>query len=192
MQEIRIKTTHPAAKLPARANEFATGYDVHPVRARLIDYQGNEWIVESEEEIAVACREMYTKSRMNPLRRLLYFLKDKPLQRGWKQAWFDTGLQAEPQDIDTYLSLEPCSRTVKTDYVFHNSLGTIDYDYRGNMWAIYHSVCETYAADSLLRLFNTCGQLKPKTRMNVQFVPADALSDTSRGAGGFGSTEKKA
>ena len=73
----------------------------------------------------------------------------------------------------------------------HNSLGTIDNDYRGILYAVYSANWTTYDDYSIIRLLNTCCQLKAKKTIMMEFVETDELTETDRGEGGFGSTEKK-
>lgn len=66
-----------------------------------------------------------------------------------------------------------------------NSPGTIDPDYRGELFAILtnhdRASCMIYPQDRI-------GQLVFKRVPDVSLVEVDELSDTGRGAGGFGST----
>ena len=177
--------------LPAQANEHAAGYDVHPIEVQLISHSGLHFTCRTPEEVKKACKDLKKIDKRSMWRRIKDWFKDEIPQKGWKQLWFNTGLKLAPEDVELYISLEPCSRTVKTDYVLHNSLGTIDNDYRGFCYAIYHSVCQTYDEDSIIRLLNTCCQLKGKMSIPLEFRKKDKLSETARGTGGFGSTEKK-
>ena len=69
-----------------------------------------------------------------------------------------------------------------------NSPGTIDSDYRGEIKVI------------LINLSNEPQTIEPEERIaqmviaryeQIQWEPTDSLSDSERGAGGFGSTGKK-
>lgn len=182
---------HPKAVIPKQANEFAAGYDVKPVEVKMIAFNGWQVTCSSVDEIREACRELKTRDKRSLWKRFKDWINDERPKRGWKQLWFNSGIQMHPQTASVYMSAEPCSRTVKTDYVLHNSLGTIDNDYRGYTYFIYHSVCETYDEDKIILLFNTCGQLKSKYSVELEFEEKDELSETSRGDGGFGSTAKQ-
>lgn len=69
-----------------------------------------------------------------------------------------------------------------------NKVGVIDSDYRGEFLVALHN-------HSTISHTITCGeriaQLVITPYLTATFQPADALSDTQRGAGGFGSTGTK-
>ena len=72
--------------------------------------------------------------------------------------------------------------------IVHNSVGVIDYAYRGPIIGAVHNVTDTpYTIKAGTRIMQLCApDLRP---MQVEFV--DELStDTERGEGGFGSTNK--
>lgn len=185
---IQVEDAYGCVTLPTKANDYAAGYDVHPIEVKLVSYLGVSFLCKTEEDIIKACVQLKELDKRSWWKRFKDWLKDEQPKKGWKQAKFNTGLKIAPEDAELYISLEPNSRLTKTDYVMHNSLGTIDNDYRGYCWAIYHSVCQTYDADSLIRLFDTCCQLKGKMSIPLEFVRTEQLSETARGEGGFGST----
>ena len=191
MEEIDVKL-HPSASVPEKGNEFAAGYDVHPIEVKMIAHNGHCVTCTTIEQIKEECKKLRKNDKRSLWKCIKDFICDEQPQKGWKQLWFNSGIMIAPQNVNLYLSAEPCSRTVKTDYVLHNSLGTIDNDYRGYVYLIYHAVCQTYDEDSIVRLFNTCGQLKGKYSTEMQFNVKEELSNTTRGEGGFGSTEKNA
>lgn len=81
--------------------------------------------------------------------------------------------------------LIPRSSISKTPLICHNSIGVIDFTYRGDIiGAIYNGGNEEYVIEQGTRLFQLCSpDLKP---LDIEFV--DKLSETERGSGGFGST----
>jgi dUTP pyrophosphatase len=81
--------------------------------------------------------------------------------------------------------LYPRSSIVKTPLRLANSVGIIDAGYRGNIMAYVDNIKgEDYLIEKDTRLFQICsGDLSP-----VTFELVNDLSDTSRGEGGFGST----
>lgn len=185
---IQVEDAYGCVTLPAKANDYAAGYDVHPIEVKLVSHSGVSFICRTEEEIIKACVKLKELDKRSWWKRFKDWLNDEQPLKGWKQAKFNTGLKVAPEDAELYISLEPNSRVTKTDYVLHNSLGTIDNDYRGFCLAIYHSVCQTYDIESLFRLFDTCCQLKGKKSIPLEFVRKEKLSETARGEGGFGST----
>ena len=81
--------------------------------------------------------------------------------------------------------LYPRSSIVKTPLRLANSVGLIDAGYRGNIMAFVDNIKgEDFLVEKGTRLFQICsGDLSPLT-----FELVNSLSDTSRGTGGFGST----
>lgn len=68
-----------------------------------------------------------------------------------------------------------------------NKVGVIDADYRGEVKvALHNHSLETQTIEKGERI----AQLVVTPFLNVDYVESDALSDTSRGEGGFGSTGK--
>ena len=81
--------------------------------------------------------------------------------------------------------LYPRSSIVKTPLRLANSVGIIDAGYRGNIMAFVDNIKgEDFLVEKDTRLFQICaGDLSP-----VTFELVNDLSDTTRGEGGFGST----
>ena len=96
-----------------------------------------------------------------------------------------TGLQMEiPQGYE--VQVRPRSGlSLKSPLMIVNSPGTIDCDYRGGVNIIV-SNCgkEDYVIEHGLRI----AQLVISPVIQARYVPAEGLSQTERGAGGFGST----
>ena len=82
--------------------------------------------------------------------------------------------------------LYPRSSIVKTPLRLANSVGIIDAGYRGSIMAFVDNIKdEDYLIEKDTRLFQICsGDLSP-----ITFELVNGLSDTSRGEGGFGSTD---
>ena len=78
------------------------------------------------------------------------------------------------------------SSIVKTPLRLANSVGIIDAGYRGNIMAYVDNIkTEDYIVERGTRLFQICsGDLSPLT-----FEMVNQLSETTRGIGGFGSTD---
>ena len=176
--------------VPKRGTALAAGWDVNPISVKMIAHNGYEVECRTNAEITEACQTLKKMDKRSIWKRIKDWWNDEIPEKGWKQLWFNTGLQCAPEDADIYISLEPCSRTVKTDYQLHNSLGTVDNDYRGILYAIYSANWTTYDDYSIIRLLNTCCQLKAKKTIEMEFIETEELTKTARGAGGFGSTEK--
>ena len=100
---------------------------------------------------------------------------------------FDRGSPQFPpyKKVPSSYYLYPRSSIVKTPLRLANSVGIIDAGYRGNIMAFVDNIKgEDYVVEKGTRLFQICsGDLSPLT-----FELVNSLSDTSRGTGGFGST----
>ena len=88
---------------------------------------------------------------------------------------------------NTQLDLRPRSSIYKTGLILSNCIGTGDEEYRGEYQAYFYHVIPTLPpyeiGDRIL-------QIQLKTREDVVFEITNELSDTTRGAKGFGSTGK--
>ena len=109
---------------------------------------------------------------------------------------FGTGLAIQ---IPTgyYADLRPRSSISKYDLVLANSVGTIDADYRGELilkfkpsdyFAINRE--DVYADGLTYEVGDRIGQIVILPYPKVSFVEVDELTETERGTGGFGSTNK--
>ncbi len=83
--------------------------------------------------------------------------------------------------------LMPRSSIAKTPLRLCNSIGLIDGGYRGEIMAVVDNIKdEAYTVEPGQRLF----QLVAMDGSPIHFELVEALSETTRGAGGFGSTGK--
>lgn len=113
----------------------------------------------------------------------LFVLEDQTFEAGETQA-IHFGIQCEPEDGQAYL-LIPRSSISKTPLRMANSIGLIDGGYRGEIIAMVDNIKDTsYTAQQGERLF----QLVALDGSPIAYELRDEISDTSRGAGGFGST----
>ena len=80
--------------------------------------------------------------------------------------------------------LVPRSSVVNTGLLMGNSVGIIDSDYVGELSAVFYlrSGCKFYNVGDRI------GQLLIVPIPAVEYVEAEELSETERGAGGYGST----
>lgn len=97
---------------------------------------------------------------------------------------YDTGIKIQPA-YGWYFDLVPRSSISKTGHMFANSVGVIDRTYTGPVLVALRKV-NPEAPD--LKLPARLVQIVPRPIIHVQFVEVDALDETERGAGGFGST----
>jgi dUTP pyrophosphatase len=104
------------------------------------------------------------------------------------QYKIDFQIQTEMLENNKNISylLVPRSSIVKTDFRMSNSIGIIDAGYRGNLMAfvdnIYHTDNHPKENERYFQLIRADLQ----TINNIEIV--EELSETSRGNGGFGST----
>ena len=105
---------------------------------------------------------------------------------------FDTGVSLAPEP-GYYCEVVPRSSIVKTDFIQANSVGVIDPAYRGRIRVVFrylgHEV-DGGAAQAATLVGTRIAQLLVRRNEPVQVVAAEALDETRRGAGGFGSSGK--
>ncbi|MDR3236129.1 MAG: dUTP diphosphatase [Prevotellaceae bacterium] len=108
----------------------------------------------------------------------------KPLQR----AMIPTGLFIElPQGYEA--QIRPRSGlAAKHGITCLNSPGTIDADYRGEIKVIVVNISDS---DFILNPSERIAQMIVSQHETVEWNPVEALAESERGAGGFGSTGVK-
>lgn len=85
--------------------------------------------------------------------------------------------------------LIPRSNLTKYNWVMNNSVGIIDADYRGEWMCIFTPTKE--GQDFPYAVGDRIAQFYLDEVYNIAFLEVTALSDTTRGDGGFGSTGLK-
>lgn len=84
-------------------------------------------------------------------------------------------------------AMHPRSSISKTPLMLANSTGIIDCGYRGDLIGAFRSFQSPYTVEKHTRLLQICHPWM--CPIHVELVKtADELTDTTRGAGGFGST----
>jgi len=115
----------------------------------------------------------------------LYVLEEQEIPAGETRA-IHLGIACEPEDGRAYF-LMPRSSISKTPLRMANSIGLIDGGYRGELIAMCDNIKTTsYQVEKGQRLF----QLVACDCSPISYELVDELSETTRGAGGFGSTGK--
>ena len=99
---------------------------------------------------------------------------------------YSTGLQIEPP-YGYYFEIVPRSSIIKSGYIQANSIGVVDYGYRGELFVPLLKV-DKDSPD--LKLPKKIGQLVLRQINTCEFVETNNLNGTRRGEGGFGSTDK--
>jgi dUTP pyrophosphatase len=100
---------------------------------------------------------------------------------------FETGIRVSPPE-GYYLEILPRSSMSKTGYMLANSVGTIDPDYTGTLKIALIKVVKELPDIKLP--FTRC-QLVLRKAEYAEMVQAESLDKTTRGEGGFGSSDKK-
>ena len=83
------------------------------------------------------------------------------------------------------IDLRPRSSIYKTGMVLSNAVGTVDDLYRGEVSAVFYHVFPNMPR---YKVGDRIGQIKLGFTLPMEFEEVDALSDTERGDGGYGST----
>ena len=102
------------------------------------------------------------------------------------KVFYDTGIAVEIPDGYTGLVFQRSS-VHKTGLMLCNAVGVIDADYRGSIQFVFrinYGSCSPYKAGDRI------GQIVFVPIPAVELVESDELSETERGAGGYGSTGK--
>jgi dUTP pyrophosphatase len=88
--------------------------------------------------------------------------------------------------------LFPRSSLVKHDLRLANSVGVIDSQYRGEIRFIFESngMNQDRHTKAIYKVGDRIGQIIIMPYPKILFLESDELSDTERGAGGFGSSGK--
>ena len=87
--------------------------------------------------------------------------------------------------LNLSIDLRPRSSVWKTGMVLSNCTGTIDEGYIGEVSAVFYHVMTNMPR---YRVGDRIGQLKVGLTFQIAFEEVDELDDTTRGAGGYGST----
>lgn len=138
---------------------------------------------------------MPTKAHSTDVGMDIHALKVEPILAGSRNLLYklkiDTGVHVTPPD-GYYFELVPNSRLAKSPYYYGNSIGVIDPDYTGSIKVMLN--CTHALAPHMVTIpqkGDVVGQLILRKKYDVDFTQVDALDETERGEGGFGSTEKK-
>lgn len=104
-----------------------------------------------------------------------------------KTSLYDTGISVEPPE-GYYFEVVPRSSLIKLGYILTNSVGIIDPNYRGTIKVSLTKINEDVPD---IELPNKRLQLIPRQFISNSFdiETCDALSETNRGDGGFGSSD---
>jgi|TARA_B110000014_G_C19494575_1_gene267508 dUTP pyrophosphatase len=115
----------------------------------------------------------------------LFIINEQTIEPG-ETTLIHLQIACESGDGRPYL-LMPRSSIAKTPLRLCNSIGLIDGGYRGEIMAVVDNIkTEAFTVEPGQRLFQLVGM----DGSPIHFQMVDALSETTRGDGGFGSTGK--
>ena len=83
------------------------------------------------------------------------------------------------------MTIRPRSSICKTGMILSNSIGTIDYGYRGEITAVFYHVIPSLP---IYKVGDRIAQIHIDITAKLDFVEVDELSQTERSDGGYGST----
>lgn len=110
----------------------------------------------------------------------------KDMSRGGQTIiMFDTGIAVCPPD-GYYTEVVPRSSLSKTGFMLANSVGIIDASYRGSIKVVLTGDDSLHSLQLPFKGF----QLILRKLEEVEAIEVDDLDETTRGTGGFGSTDK--
>ncbi len=166
--ELKFKKLHPDAILPARATPCSAGMDISACfdrQSEIKNGKGNHVIIYDIDS-------------------------DKPFFSLYahETVYVPTGLAVESSENEIALLVYPrSSLATKHRITLANSVAVIDSDYRGEIMIPLHNSRDTeyriYAGDRIAQMIAT-------PIIFPVITETDTLSETERGAGGFGSTGK--
>lgn len=100
---------------------------------------------------------------------------------------YGTGVAMEIPD--GYVGLVfPRSSNCKTDLLLTNAVGLIDSNYRGEIMAKFANYRQHNGLDSDYKVGERCAQIVIMPYPEVELVVVDELSESDRGANGYGSS----
>lgn len=102
----------------------------------------------------------------------------------------DTGVSVQPP-AGFYCEVVPRSSIVRTDFIQANGVGVIDPAYRGRVTVVLRylgDAADGGEADARALVGTRVAQLLVRRLEPVRVTACEALDDTARGSGGFGST----
>ncbi len=121
----------------------------------------------------------------------LYIINELIVE-SFKVGTIDFEIQCEMYDLETNTLcsyyLVPRSSIANTDFQLVNSIGIIDAGYRGNIKAKIRNFNPTES--SILNPFSSYFQIISPDLKPIKVNIVDELTNTTRGTGGFGSTNR--
>lgn len=173
--KVKIKRLHPDAVIPIKKYPSDFCYDVVAV---------------SEEQVAPNVWKYGLGIALQIERGHEVLLKHK----GWgyagaltKEIEYNTEADLSKSPLNLSIDFRPRSSVWRTGMVLSNCQGTIDENYTGEISAVFYHVLPDMPR---YRVGDRIGQIKIGLTLPIEFTEVEALDDTDRGAGGYGSTGK--
>jgi dUTP pyrophosphatase len=101
---------------------------------------------------------------------------------------YDTGIKLNIPN-GYYVEIVPRSSISRSGYMLANNVGIIDQGYRGNLFIALIKINKE--CDDLVLPWKCCQMIVKKQIYSKLIISSDELTTSSRGIGGFGSTDKK-
>ena len=138
--------------------------------------------LKNNEDLYLNRQNLSTDSGMD-----LFFHEDFVIPASARNFKVGLGVSLERTDKKTGYYLYPRSSISKTPLMMCNSVGIIDWGYRGELISFVNNFSDKdFQVKRGTSLFQVClPDLSP-----ISFKISDSLSSTERGEGGFGSTNK--
>lgn len=170
--KVKVLKTHPKAKLPMKAYADDFCYDV--------------WAV-TEEEVAPDVWK-YGLGLAFQIERESETMVMSTCYHGGQDKLHCTKMDFSRSPINLSIDLRPRSSIWKTGMILSNSPGTVDEPYTGEVSAVFYHVKTELPR---YKVGDRIGQIKLGFTLPMQFEVVEELSETDRGAGGYGSTGLK-
>jgi len=101
---------------------------------------------------------------------------------------YDTGIKLNIPN-GYYVEIVPRSSISRSGYMLANNVGIIDQGYRGNLFIALIKINKE--CDDLVLPWKCCQMIVKKQIYSKLIISSDEITTSSRGIGGFGSTDKK-
>lgn len=164
---IKVKVMlDPGAKMPQRAYDTDSGWDIHALSVKTIyrSKHDHEW-------------------------RNLEHGEELPLLADWR-IMIDTGVHLQPPHGWGFTG-RPNSRSGKSWWRWAFSPSTLDQGYTGAIKIMLEPRRFYVKPDWAPKAGEVCGQILLEKIYDFTLEQVETLEETARGAGGFGSTERK-
>jgi dUTP pyrophosphatase len=115
------------------------------------------------------------------------FYKDENGNMVYLYTEYDTGIAIEPPE-GYHTEIVPRSSLTKKNLILKNSFGVIDNSYRGNLICRFQKTGSENTPNVYIK-GDKIAQLLIRKTLHAKFEEVNELSDTTRGTGGFGSSD---